>query len=92
MKEDRQSRVCHRMDAQPSGGSGSHLSPDDNPIELRLRNATQQDEAKNLPFSSRATRDCYRVAADRVRVESAQPRAAIDARRAFADRLGHGNG
>jgi xanthine dehydrogenase YagR molybdenum-binding subunit len=35
------------------------------PIELRLRNEPQQDEFKKLPFSSRSTRDCYRVAAER---------------------------
>jgi xanthine dehydrogenase YagR molybdenum-binding subunit len=35
------------------------------PVELRLRNEPQQDEFKKLPFSSRSTRDCYRVAAER---------------------------
>jgi xanthine dehydrogenase YagR molybdenum-binding subunit len=35
------------------------------PVELRLRNEPQQDEHKKLPFSSRATRECYRVAAER---------------------------
>src|SRR5947209_15290622 len=35
------------------------------PIELRLRNEPQQDEFKKLPFSSRSTRECYRVAAER---------------------------
>src|SRR5437868_4562198 len=35
------------------------------PVELRLRNEPAQDEFKKLPFSSRATRECYRVAADR---------------------------
>src|SRR5207302_5481215 len=35
------------------------------PVELRLRNEPQQDEFKKLPFSSRATRECYRVAAER---------------------------
>src|SRR5213083_245523 len=34
------------------------------PVELRLRNEPDQDEFKKLPFSSRATRECYRVAAD----------------------------
>ncbi len=35
------------------------------PIELRLRNEPEQDEFKKLPFSSRSTRGCYRVAAER---------------------------
>ena len=35
------------------------------PIELRLRNEPAQDEFKKLPFSSRATRECYRVGAER---------------------------
>jgi xanthine dehydrogenase YagR molybdenum-binding subunit len=35
------------------------------PVELRLRNEPERDEFKNLPFSSRSTRECYRVAAER---------------------------
>jgi xanthine dehydrogenase YagR molybdenum-binding subunit len=35
------------------------------PVELRLRNEPQQDEFRQLPFSSRSSRECYRVAADR---------------------------
>jgi xanthine dehydrogenase YagR molybdenum-binding subunit len=35
------------------------------PVELRLRNEPEKDEAANLPFSSRSTRDCYRAAAER---------------------------
>src|SRR5207237_7020886 len=35
------------------------------PVELRLRNEPEQDEFKRLPFSSRSTRECYRVAAER---------------------------
>jgi xanthine dehydrogenase YagR molybdenum-binding subunit len=35
------------------------------PVELRLRNEPEQDEGKNLPFSSRSTRDCYGAAAER---------------------------
>src|SRR5438477_8906744 len=38
---------------------------DIDPVELRLRNEPQQDEFKELPFSSRSTRECYRVGADR---------------------------
>src|SRR5206468_9163080 len=35
------------------------------PVELRLRNEPEQDEFKQLPFSSRSTRECYRLAAER---------------------------
>ncbi|MFU0505790.1 xanthine dehydrogenase family protein molybdopterin-binding subunit [Pseudaminobacter sp. NGMCC 1.201702] len=35
------------------------------PIELRLRNEPELDEFKKLPFSSRSTRECYRLAAER---------------------------
>jgi xanthine dehydrogenase YagR molybdenum-binding subunit len=35
------------------------------PVALRLRNEPEQDEFKQLPFSSRSTRDCYRLAAER---------------------------
>ena len=35
------------------------------PVELRLRNEPEQDEFRKLPFSSRSTRECYRIAAER---------------------------
>lgn len=35
------------------------------PVDLRLRNEPERDEFKNLPFSSRSTRECYRAAAER---------------------------
>ena len=35
------------------------------PVELRVRNEPEQDEFKQLPFSSRSTRECYRLAAER---------------------------
>jgi xanthine dehydrogenase YagR molybdenum-binding subunit len=35
------------------------------PIELRLKNEPSRDEFKELPFSSRSTRECYRVGAER---------------------------
>jgi xanthine dehydrogenase YagR molybdenum-binding subunit len=35
------------------------------PVELRLRNEPARDEHRQLPFSSRSTRECYRAAADR---------------------------
>jgi xanthine dehydrogenase YagR molybdenum-binding subunit len=38
---------------------------DIDPVELRLRNEPAKDEYKNRPFSSRSTRECYRIAAER---------------------------
>ncbi len=35
------------------------------PLELRLRNYAERDEHKDLPWSSKSLRDCYRVAAER---------------------------
>jgi len=35
------------------------------PVELRLRNEPAQDEYVNLPFSSRSTRECYRLGSER---------------------------
>jgi xanthine dehydrogenase YagR molybdenum-binding subunit len=35
------------------------------PVELRLRNHADRDEHQDLPFSSRASRECFRVAAER---------------------------
>jgi xanthine dehydrogenase YagR molybdenum-binding subunit len=35
------------------------------PVELRLRNEPELDEFRQLPFSSRSTQECYRVAAER---------------------------
>jgi xanthine dehydrogenase YagR molybdenum-binding subunit len=35
------------------------------PVALRLLNEPQQDEHTDLPFSSRSTRECYRVASER---------------------------
>jgi xanthine dehydrogenase YagR molybdenum-binding subunit len=52
------------------------------PIELRLRNEPERDEFKNLPFSSRSTRECYRVAAERFgwNRRNPQPRSMRDGR------------
>jgi xanthine dehydrogenase YagR molybdenum-binding subunit len=44
------------------------------PIDLRLRNEPERDEFKNLPFSSRSTRECYRVAAERFGWNRRNPR------------------
>ena len=35
------------------------------PVDLRLRNDAERDAHENLPFSSRALRECFRVAAER---------------------------
>jgi xanthine dehydrogenase YagR molybdenum-binding subunit len=35
------------------------------PVELRLRNEPEQDEFKKLPFSSRSTKECYRIGGER---------------------------
>ena len=32
------------------------------PLELRLKNDADRDEGKNLPFSSRHLKECYRPA------------------------------
>ena len=52
------------------------------PVELRLRNEPERDEYKNLPFSSRSTRECYRVAAERFgwSRRNPQPRSMRDGR------------
>ena len=61
------------------------------PVELRLRNEPQHDEFKKLPFSSRSTRECYQMACRAFRLESANSRAALDARRSVARRLRDGD-
>ncbi|MCI0431166.1 MAG: xanthine dehydrogenase family protein molybdopterin-binding subunit [Rhodospirillales bacterium] len=52
------------------------------PVELRLRNEPERDESKELPFSSRATRECYRAAAERFgwSQRNPEPRAMRDGR------------
>ena len=52
------------------------------PVELRLRNEPEQDESKKLPFSSRSTRECYRIAAGRFgwSRRNPQPRSMRDGR------------
>ena len=52
------------------------------PIDLRLRNEPDGDEFKNLPFSSRSTRECYRAAAERFgwSRRNPQPRSMRDGR------------
>ncbi len=36
------------------------------PIEFRLRNDARRDEQRNLPYSSKALSECYRVGAERI--------------------------
>jgi xanthine dehydrogenase YagR molybdenum-binding subunit len=43
------------------------------PVALRLLNEPQQDEHTGLPFSSRSTRVCYRVASERFGWAARQP-------------------
>jgi xanthine dehydrogenase YagR molybdenum-binding subunit len=52
------------------------------PVELRLRNEPELDEFKQLPFSSRSTRECYRVGAERFgwSRRSPEPRSMRDGR------------
>jgi xanthine dehydrogenase YagR molybdenum-binding subunit len=52
------------------------------PVDLRLRNEPEQDDFKKLPFSSRSTRECYRVAAERFgwSRRNPEPRAMRDGR------------
>jgi xanthine dehydrogenase YagR molybdenum-binding subunit len=44
------------------------------PVDLRLRNEPAIDEFLNLPFSSRSTRECYRVGAERFGWSGRDPR------------------
>lgn len=46
------------------------------PIELRLKNYAEKDEDKNLPWSSKSLRECYRMGAEKFgwSMRSPQPR------------------
>lgn len=44
------------------------------PLELRIRNEPARDESSNLPFSSRATLECYRIGAERFGWSRRDPR------------------
>jgi xanthine dehydrogenase YagR molybdenum-binding subunit len=46
---------------------------DIDPVELRLRNEPTIDEFMKLPFSSRSTRECYRIGAERFGWSSRNP-------------------
>jgi xanthine dehydrogenase YagR molybdenum-binding subunit len=52
------------------------------PVALRLRNEPARDEHRQLPFSSRATRECYRAAGDRFgwSARNPEPRSMRDGR------------
>lgn len=36
------------------------------PVELRLKNDSERDESKNLPFSSRHLKECYQTGAEKI--------------------------
>jgi xanthine dehydrogenase YagR molybdenum-binding subunit len=58
------------------------------PIELRLRNYAEKDEEENLPWSSKALRECYRQGAERFGWSNRQ--AKIGAMRADGMLVGYG--
>ncbi|MGW4567165.1 xanthine dehydrogenase family protein molybdopterin-binding subunit [Streptomyces sp. NPDC004561] len=61
---------------------------DIDPVELCLRNDTDHDQGRNLPFSSRGLRDCLVAAGQCFGWDRRDPRHRIDARRAgTTDRL-----
>ncbi|OLB94082.1 MAG: acylaldehyde oxidase [Candidatus Rokubacteria bacterium 13_1_40CM_68_15] len=47
---------------------------DMDPVQLRVRNDAERDEDADLPFSSRALRECFRVGAERFGWERRDPR------------------
>ena len=61
------------------------------PLELRLRCYSDRDQNEDVPYTSKQLRECYRQGARGVRLGEAQRRAALDARRQRAGRLGHGD-
>ena len=62
------------------------------PIQLRLQNYAERDPAKDLPWSSKSLRECYRVGAERFGWSRRTAEPAIDARRPYSGRLGNGDG
>ena len=61
------------------------------PLELRLRCYSDRDQNEDVPYTSKQLRECYRQGAEAFGWEQAQSRAALDARRQRAGRLGHGD-
>ena len=61
------------------------------PLELRLRCYSDRDQNEDMPFTSKALRECYRQGAEAFGWDKRNPRAALDARRQRAGRLGHGD-
>jgi xanthine dehydrogenase YagR molybdenum-binding subunit len=66
--------VCTDMRApgEASGMSALESAMDElavklaiDPVELRLLNCAERDDGRNLPFTSKHLRECYRVAAER---------------------------
>jgi xanthine dehydrogenase YagR molybdenum-binding subunit len=43
------------------------------PLELRLRNYAESDPTKNIPFSSKSLRECYRVGAEAIGWQTRTP-------------------
>ena len=61
------------------------------PLELRLRCYSDRDQNEDLPYTSKQLRECYRQGAEAFGWDKRNPRAALDARRQRAGRLGHGD-
>ena len=59
------------------------------PVELRLRNHADIDPEKDLPWSSKSLKECYRDAGERPAGQT-RPETAIDARWSHTNRLGNG--
>ena len=61
------------------------------PLELRFRCYSDRDQNAGIPYSSKKLRECYRQGAEAFGWDKRKPRAALDARRQRAGRLGHGD-
>ena len=57
---------CTGMFALESAMDEMAIAAGIDPIEFRLRNDAQRDEQKNVPYSSKALSECYRIAAERI--------------------------
>ncbi len=60
------------------------------PLQIRLINYAETDPDTGKPFSSKALKECYQLAADKFGWSKRNPRAAKHARRQAPRRLGHG--
>ena len=50
------------------------------PVDLRLKNYAETDPDKNLPWSLKSLRECYRQGAERFRLVGSESRTTVDAR------------